>query len=414
MPTISLDGTACLLANPSLLGEVTPEHLWKDTWLEWPNPTATETPGSLSRAFQLALSDLCFGHSTIAVQTSGGLDSLAVLYHTCRLFPDRRVISVCGDVLDDNGTSTLAVVQQLIKSLRLTCELVAVHRKDWTRWPAWSPHGPFRTASPEAHMAMVACAKRLGATTLLSGDGSDELVAAHRFMTKEIGQQLGLRAALQYLRDARHTGPGVAGEILALAANFAPPRSRIKMYWAVNWPDWCEPRAAAILTPRYRSVATDWASDWSKATLKDHVLNRRSWAEAEAYDAWWPQPYLPPADDLEEGSPFLHEAFVATALGQPLARKYSPAPLTEYHRFKVSVIELFDEDDRRYLPREKQYFKSLAAEIDDVPGDAPFAVDLGLFDQNALKRETDTATRKLARSVERWLRDASEQGVLFT
>ncbi|MDX8495307.1 hypothetical protein RFN29_27490 [Mesorhizobium sp. VK22B] len=80
----------------------------------------------------------------------------------------------------------------------------------------------------------------------------------------------------------------------------------------------------------------------------------------------------------------------------------------------MSVIELFDEYDRRYLHREKQYFRSLAAEIDDVPSDAPFAVDLGLFDQNALKRETDTATRKLVRSVERWLRDASEQGVLFT
>ncbi len=414
VPTINLKGVACLFTNPSILGEVTPENLWNEYRLEWPNPIPAPEAFGIREAFELAVDDLCHGHSTIAVQTSGGLDSLAVLYTACRLFPDRTIVAVCADVTDDNGVSTLSVVRSLIANLALRCDLQVIQKGHWTCWPKWSVHGPYRTASPEAHLAMVESSKYAGATILLSGDGSDELLAAHRFCTLAIAREKGFRESLQYLRDAKHTGPGMTGELLAAFTSFLPSSLRLKMYWAINWPEWCEPRVAEIVSPRFRGNAREWANDWLKEALRSHVINRRSWCEAEAFDAWWPQPYFPPASDIAEGSPYMHEGFVPVALAQPLSSKYSSAAITEYHRFKHLVVELFDEEHREVLPRTKQYFTKLAAEIDDVPLRTPFAIDLGLFDAAAIQRERDTATKKLALSVERWLAGARDAGVGFS
>lgn len=410
-PEVDLDGLACLFASPSLFGEVTPGSFWRGVSLHWPPPEAACLPTEpLIDAFRKAVKDCCQDAQTIAIQTSGGLDSLAVLRTCCELFPDRQIIALCGNIVDDDGVSTVDVVRSLIAKLRLRCKLVVVGRNEWREWPQWSPHGPFRTAVPSAHAAMARIARQEGADVLLSGDGADELVAIHRFAAKAIARGKGLREAGSYLRDAMMTGPGLTGELLAVVADLLPARLRLQMYWAINWPEWCVPSASKILREPYYSTALRWAEAWLRSSLEDHIKHKRSWCEAEALDAWWPQPFLAWAGELPEGSPFLHEHFVSVALAHPASSRYSRSEYTTYHKIKSGVVALFPPEDRALLPPRKQYFTKFAADMNSKPAESPLGIELGLFNRQALRDEQDTMTRKLIVAVEHWLQGALQIG----
>lgn len=413
VPSIDLSAVACLFTNPSLLGEVTPDHLWRNVRQEWEAITPNLNGFASTRdAFNAVVSDLCADHARIAVQTSGGLDSLAVLYHVCRQFPEREVFAVCGDVIDDNGVSTVEVVRSLLLKLNLDarCKLIVTDVNSWIEWPRWSPHGPFRTTVPEAHMAMVAAAKAHDATILLSGDGSDELLASHRFATASVIKELGIRASLSYMKDAGQTGTGILGEFLGLISSVLPVETRLRMYWATNWPEWCRATVSSLIAPRFYEPALTWAEQWLQNALQNHIEVERTWGEAEAFDSWWPQPFFPPADDLCEGSPFMHRDFVAYGLALPLGRRYGPGHRTAYHRFKSLVVDLFEERDQPLLPPHKQYFTKMASSIDSQTIETPLLCDLGIFNKTSNQIQ-DAATRKLARSVEMWLQGASQRGV---
>ncbi len=406
-PTVVLDRLAHLFSSPSLLGEVSPGSYWRGVAMSWPRPSPATIAAPLDGAFRNAIIECCGDAECIAVMASGGIDSLAVLVTVCRLFPDRRVIALCADVVDDRGVSTVEVLRSLICSFRIRCTLAPVNCSEWREWPKWSPHGPARTAVPQAHAAIARLAREEGAEVLLSGDGADELVAVHRYAARAIARLSGLKTALRYCLDTGKTGPGLAGEVLALIADNLPARSRLQAYWAVNWPEWCTPKACAALTPPFYTSARAWASTWITETLESHTVNNLTWAEAEALDAWWPQPYLAPASDLPEASPYLHEDFVASALAYPLAKRYARAA-HPYHRIKAGIVGLFPLDERKYLPSTKQYFTKFAAEVQpDI--DISLGIDVGLFDARRIESQ-DPQTKMLIASTEHWLRGAIASG----
>jgi asparagine synthase (glutamine-hydrolysing) len=159
---------------------------------------------------------------------------------------------------------------------------------------------------------------------LLSGDGADELLGVPRFATAHIAARLGLWAAVQYGRDAAHSGPGLAGEVAAAVASWLPPAARARGYWAANWPAWCDPVAPAVLAEPHRTQATVWARGWVDKQITSHAAASRSWAASDAHDALFPREVIPPAGPVPESSPFLHDDTLATALSLSLADLYHP------------------------------------------------------------------------------------------
>lgn len=190
----------------------------------------------------------------------------------------------------------------------------------------------------------------VGVELLLSGDGADELLAAPRFGTVQVCRRLGFRAARRYLADMAQAGPGALGEMLAMVSTVLPGSARMRTYWAANWPEWSPPTVSRVLAEPLRDAARAWACQWVDATLHAHATARRSWANADAFDAWWPRNYRPPTGSVPEASPFLHPDVVAAALALPLAARYDPAGPTAYHRTKAQVVELFSQSVRPLLP----------------------------------------------------------------
>jgi hypothetical protein len=194
-------------------------------------------------------------------------------------------------------------------------------------------------------------------------------------------------AGWRYLADIRRSGPGLTGEILALAAGRLPPRVRMRSYWATNWPGWCRPTISPVVSEPFRAEALAWAQSWIDRRLAEHVVEDRSWMSADAWDSFWPRSYTPPAGIVPEASPFLHEDVVATALALPLTQRY----------------------DAR-LPTRKQYFTQALARAFSGPLAVPVAAAVGLLDPEVLSTETDTAVRMMAAATEAWLAGAIAAG----
>jgi asparagine synthase (glutamine-hydrolysing) len=98
-------------------------------------------------------------------------------------------------------------------------------------------------------------------------------------------------------------------------------------------------------------------------------------------------------------------------LALPLADHYDAANETRYLRAKAQVMALFPETMRSALPRHKQIYRAALATAVAGTGGAPCAVEIGLLDERALARETDTATRMMVAAVEQWLVGAVTAGI---
>lgn len=410
---MDLDGLARLFTGPGLWGEFTPSSFFTGVELVWPpvTPTATNTP--LPEVFADAVAELCADASAVAVSLSGGLDSLAVLTHVLALRPLRRVLAFVVDLVDDSGMRTATFVRGLLADLDLTerVQLVVVDPAHCITEPAWSPHGPRPDALPVVNATVARLAAEAGAGVLLSGDGADELLAVPRFATAQVLQRFGIRGARRYLADMAQSGPAICGELLAMASHALPVAARTRLYWAANWPEWSPPAVSDVLAEPLREAARAWARDWVDATLRAHATARRSWASADAFDAWWPRNYRPPTGFLPEASPFLHPDVVAAAVALPLATRYHPAGVTAYQRSKAHVIELFPPALRPGLPdRKRTYRAALAASVARRSA-TPIAETIGLLDPDAVARETDPATRMTVAAVESWLSGAVTAGI---
>jgi len=404
---------ARLFTGPGLHGEFTVSSYFTDVELVWSPVTPVAGDRALRERFADTVAGLCVDVTTVGVSLSGGLDSLAVLIHVLALRPRRRVVAFVVDLVDDHGEATAGIVRQLLADLGVAdrVELVVVDPAVCEVIPMWSEYGPRPDALPVVNATVAKLAEDAGVEVLLSGDGADELLAAPRFATTDVARRYGFRAAWRYLADVARTGPGVLGEIAAIVNNRVAPGARARMYWGANWPELAPPTAAAVLAPPWRDAAQEWACQWVDATIQGHVAAGRSWAEADAIDAWWPRSFCPPPGRVEEASPFLDEQFVAAALASPLAARHVSQGSTPYHRMKAQVVELFPSELRAVLPTRKRTYR--AALTAAVAGRcvAPVAVKIGLLDADAVTSETDTATRMTIGAVEAWLAGAVEAGV---
>jgi asparagine synthase (glutamine-hydrolysing) len=411
-PGVDLDAVGLLLAPPALLGEFYPRSLWRG--VERIPGSVVEPvahPGGLRAAFTDAVRQLCDGTDTIGVAVSGGLDSLATLVHACAVAEGRRVIAFTVDLTDDRGRGCVAMVRRLVRDLELPVELEVIS-SDARAVPQWSPLGPRLDALPLLNAAVAERAASQGAGVLLSGDGADEALGVPRFATAQVAGRHGASGAVRYLRDATRSDPGLAGEAAAAVAAVLPPRWRSGAYWAVNWPDWCAPEAPSVLAEPYRAHATSWAREWVAAAVKDHVRCGRSWAAADAYDAFYPHEVIRQAGAVAEASPFLTEGFLKAAFAVPLADRYGPHLPTAYWRSKALVLSLLPRERWWALPAHKQYVSGAlarqAARFD--PHAVSLAVEAGLIDRAHLIGETDTAVLLAVHAIEQWLRGAVERG----
>jgi asparagine synthetase B (glutamine-hydrolysing) len=402
---VDLEALALLLAPPAITGEFVPRSLWKGT--ERVTATVTERrTGSLPRAFDTAIRQLTAEADVIGVLVSGGLDSLAVLAHATRIANGRRVIAFTIELADDRGVSTVNVVRRLLADLDLPADLVVINPDHDRGTPRWSAAGPRLDGLPEANAAAAARAAELGCGVLLSGDGADELLGVPRYATGPIAVRWGPRAALRYGADVARSGPGLAGEVTAAVARLLPRQARMQAYWAANWPGLCDPVAPAVLAQPYRSAATAWSREWVNGQVSGHAAARRSWAQADAHDAFFPHDPIPPTGPVQEASPFLHEAFLPVALALPLADRYDPALPSPYLRCKAPVVGLFPREAAGVLPQRKQYFSTALTRQADGGRQAPRSVAAGLLDPLALSGDHDPAVLLVVAAVERWLAGA--------
>ncbi|MGH3622229.1 MAG: asparagine synthase-related protein [Sciscionella sp.] len=281
---------ARLFTGLALTGEFLPGAFWRDVRLEWELPGSSAVGESFPAVFTTAVATLCGDTDMVGVKLSGGLDSFAVLCHVVALSPERRIIAFCVDLVDDCGVSTSSVVRRLLDRLcaaaGVEVELVVVDPQHCAARPVWSSHGPRLDSLPAVNATIAGLATQRGVPVLLGGDGADELLAVPQYATAPVIRAYGLCAGERYLADARRSGPGWAGEMVALLADRFPPRARARWYWAANWPGWCAATVSPVVRPVWREQALAWADDWITARLEEHMQHGRRWWAADAADAF--------------------------------------------------------------------------------------------------------------------------------
>lgn len=239
-PTVDLAGLAFLFTAPARLGEFMPSSFVSGVTLHWPAIQSEIANPLLSEAFVLAVADLCTDTEVVGIALSGGVDSLAVLIHVLGLRPPRRVIAYVVDLVDDTGTSTAAIVRQLLSNLGLidSVELTTIRPFQCTTHPTWS-----------------SCGLRLDALPVVNG---------------------GLQGLYRYLTDMACGGPGVLGEIVAVGCQAMSATTRTHMYRAANWPELCAPTVSPVVASHYRNPAQRWAKDYVDSMIAGHTATGRS------------------------------------------------------------------------------------------------------------------------------------------
>ncbi len=144
-----------------------------------------------------------------------------------------------------------------------------------------------------------------------------------------------------------------------------------------------------------------------------HAAAGRTWAAADAYDAFFPHEPIPPAGAVAEASPYLHEAFIGAASALPPGDRYHPSLPSAYLRCKAQVVRLLPRDALPVLPRRKQYFAKALASMAADGRRAPLCVRAGLLEPAALAAETDTAVLLTVASLERWPTGAQQRGAVI-
>lgn len=375
-----------------------------------PGPTAPP----LRQVFAGAVDELCADAAVIGIALSGGVASLAVLVHVLSLRSCRRLVAFVVDLIDDDGNSAVSVVHRVLADLACgdLIQVVPVTVPADGAGPRWSPYGPRLEAMPTAAAAVAELAVNAGVDLLLTGDGADELLAVPRFATGSVLRQSGLRAAGRYAHDMARFGSGMADELLSMVSSAVPRPLRAWLYWAAAWADWSPPAVSPVLGCPYREQALAWARQWVDDTVRAHNTAGRSWASANAFDAWWPRNYRPPAGTVPEASPFLHPDVVAAALSLPVASRYDSKYGSPYLRSKAQVVKLFPPVLRSALPQHKRRFRRALETVASGTGNAPFATGIGFLDPHAITREPDIATRLMVDAVEQWLTGAVAAGVI--
>lgn len=415
--TVDLSGLALLLTAPAVLGEFLPASTWVGAELLRPETPLSDGLSSVGpefvRRFDEAVARAVGSSASVGVQLSGGLDSLAVLSALLRALPDRRIVALTIDLIDDRGSSAGDVTRRLLAQLDIRCEHVLVPRSARGR-ARWASAGPRLDALPHGNAALTDLAERHGVEILLSGDGADELLGVPRFVARDVCRHQGMEAARRYLGDIAGTDPGLLGEAFAVAASTMGRRWSARWYGALAWPEWWIEFPEQILGTAYRHRASVWSRDWLRAQLDDLRRTRTaSWAAWDAFHYLWPHDLVRPAGGIPEVSPFLMEPFFSYAVNLPPWVKYTPNCPHRYWRSKAPVLALLSPRFRSAAPHRKQYFSRAIAEAVGRTCDAPLCVASGLVDERALGQNLDVGLRLTLSAVEEWLVGALEAGAVI-
>lgn len=414
-PRVDLDALARVFTAPFQFAESLCGSYWKGVDLIWETPSPLSSPRPPDEVFREVVDGLCVNKRKIAIQFSGGLDSLAVLLQVRQTIPDDGILLFHAGLTDDCGVASEMIASRILKSIDFkghfeTVPLKAEHADSGT----WSAYGPKMTTFPGMHEAISRLAAERGADILLNGDGADELVSTHNFATLHILRRSGLRSGWRYFRDAGMSDAGYARELAAIVSGLLPAEYRLKLYLASNWAGLLDNELASrLLGATYRDSALHWAEQWAQDLLHGHIEKGLTWMSAERLDAWWPQPYIPPASSLEEASPFLDTTFISNMRAVPTHELYRPSERTQYHRVKGIITGLIRQHENIWLPPNKQLFSKMVSEFYNDHDFSPHVIhQVGLLERDNGLIEQDTKFKMTVRAVENWLRGAIERGAL--
>jgi hypothetical protein len=416
LPKLALE-----LANPALELDAVPGCPWLGVErcrpvVEWPAVAAdrAELPDRFRRSVAACLGD----SEVVAVALSGGLDSLAVLYHCAGLCrrEGRRLVALVDEMLDDQGVPASALAASLIEAFAIDCELHVVGT-DPRRLPPphWSPAGPRREALPRAFAALIEQAAALGARVVLTGCGADELLQATPFLTAAQLRAGRWQAAWRYAADEALYGGAVLGlaQLLAMAAPRLPTRTSFALYLAAHYPDVRTPFPGDVLADRYRAHALGYYRAWLERWRERFVAQGRDWVLAAAWDCVFGCDMLESLGPVPHRSPFLEPDFASFALAIPLHERYTPEHRLPYHRYKHLVLSLYPRRLWPLLPEHKHLYRKAIPEyaVRLLQGRRLWCRELGLvrdLPDQALVANPSIACKLAA--LEEWIDGALERG----
>jgi asparagine synthetase B (glutamine-hydrolysing) len=422
-PVVSLPNLGLLLANPSLELCYVPRSVWAGVRMrraiaEWPAPHGggrEELPGRFRGAVERAMG----ASDPVAVTVSGGLDSLAVLWHAgalCRQ-QGRRLVAIVADLVDDRGVSSADVVRRLVSTLGLSCELEVLPEDDTSpsAAPAWSPVGPRFDAMPDVCRRISDRAAARGAAVLLTGRGSDELLMCSRFTGLDLVRRRRYRDLGRYVSDMTYFdgAKGCLGEVAGLVSPRLSRPASFALLYAFMWPEAHEPDPGGILGPGLREVAAEHHREWFADEQALAEACGFDWSRVAARHAVYPRDHIAPPGRVPWLSPFLDADFAAYAHGLALADRYDRGPKHAYHRLKAPVLALFPASLRDDLPPAKQTFARACARYFERRLREPprHCLELGLVShrwRGALV--ADERLVPVLHSVETWLAEALSRG----
>ncbi|WP_433401879.1 asparagine synthase-related protein [Streptomyces sp. CA-146814] len=350
----------------------------------------------------------------VAVATSGGLDSLAVLSNTVLEQGDqRRVTAVAIEMTDDRGQSNIPYVRRLLEGLGPRCDLrIVPFSQRPAGAPEWHPEGPRLDALPEANRLLVEVAHEAGATVLLTGDGADELLGSGQYLTSAVLRSRGPRALGAYWRDHRGEHHRTAKlEAVGLLAGLVGRRRRAMTYLACSWPELCRNPPHDFLAAPYRDIADSWTNSWIRSLVELHEQHHTSLAAMEAWSDLYPHQRLRTAGLMRNEDPFLDREFSERAKRLPLHRRYDPSHPHAYWRMKSQVIRLMPPGTLAVLPTAKQIFsRAIVDRVDPAELEAKTLLDHGILSHSALRGGLDPMVATRIVEVEQWLSTAVERG----
>ncbi|MGH3873604.1 MAG: asparagine synthase-related protein [Pseudonocardiaceae bacterium] len=414
---ISRRNLALWLAWPAIRGEFGPTHPFvggPSMTMESPWPKADSKVLDLRSDFLDSLRRAVSQHESVAVATSGGLDSLAVLanlIHECG--HERRIVAVAIEMIDDLGQSNIPVVHRLVDGLGLTCDIRVRSLADRpTGQPQWHPEGPRLDALPSANRMLVEAAHDAGAQVLLTGDGADELLLSPQYMTPALVLAGRWGALRKYWRD--HRGeyyPTAELERLALRSIVVSSRRRAMLFMAGSHPELCRRPPHDFLNEPYRQLVDEWTTQWVRSLLRLHEDHHPTLSEMDAWSALYPHQRLRTAGLIGNEDPFLDEVFVEAAKRLPVHRRYDERYPHAYWRMKAQVIKLMPPGALPFLPTAKQiYRRAIVSRVDARTWSADCLMSSGILSERALCGDLDPMAATRVLEIETWLAEALDMG----
>ncbi|MET7463083.1 asparagine synthase-related protein [Nonomuraea sp. NPDC005501] len=379
-----------------------------------PRPRGHARPDELRDRLEAAVERAIGDREHVAVATSGGLDSAALLAVTARVCrrTDRRLLTVTMDIPDDRGRRPKVVVDRLLEFLGLRCPHLRVDPAP-RRWPEpdWCAHGPRFDGFPRLHRGMAELAAEAGAQVLLHGSGADQLLEAPGYMAARLLRPGSFGDLTAYLRDASAGGGPPVRELTALLAGRLNRRVSSALYWPTAWPRRLQEHGSALLSEDVHAQACAWEDDYRRESARVAAEAGASWAEALMIHRTFPYDVMVPATELPEAAPYYDPAFAEYAFHLPQAARYSGAYENEYLRRKRLVADLLPDGIGAVLPPYRQRGSQSYARYWRLARVEPsLAVERGLLRPDWRTRCRDTFEIATASAVELWLRGAEDRG----